>query len=1096
MNLKLKLVSLILAFLFVSPNIGFGYWVWSPEQGKFINPQSQIEDAADEQFKFSLSLYKENNLKRAEEEFENLIKQFPSSILAAESFYYKALIHQANADFYKAFKDYQKIIEKYPQSERVDEVVEKQYDIGNLYMGGTKEKFLGFRVVPSIKRAIEVFSKIVETSPYSAYGDKAQYQLARAYRAAKNLNLAGESYQKLIDNYPDSVLVDDARYEMAETIFLRSSSPDRDFRSLELAAQNFDQFVKEFPDSPIIDKAKKLKNVIDLKTAEKNFKIAEYYEKDNFAESALIYYEDVVRSYPDTEWGQRAQKKINQLRQPGKFLEQRLEQLEAKRRDVEMRKTAILAKENTLKGAKSSQLESELNSEKTQLKDLEKILKKEESRFDKNKKQSLVLRRRALDRDKVELKVKAKKLKEKRKLLKKNPSDDLRRALDRWDDGLQAERYSLARRESELIRLEDQFGVKTDRLRLLKSLPFVDKRVEMSETLQFKQKDLNKLIAEYEEIQQQKQQLFIQKQQLEFQLKSQSLVGLDGLSNKEELLKQIKANNPKVTELESKIGRENGQLSILTNQVIELEKQLARLGGSVIKTVSKIVTSPIALAKVPAGFVGGAIGQINPFNEKLPQTEQEKLKLLLEQRNQLQSKIEITADVVQTIQTTFEKELFSDLAEIEEKELNSSEEVPVVLDQKPQTLTEEMRNLTAEQRRERIQMKKDIKNIERKIRSRYEEIEDRKSQKAVKLNQLAEFLKERKRQGLLGPVTGSVGEAGLWVRYFFFGMGSEERQIDQQAVEVESDSDDQAGRIVELRESIELDNIMIEARAREISSLEKELNDTKRKASSFRGFKFRSILVDRSKELIRGTVEEASSIIPKKDKKEVLINRLDKETQKLSLLQAKQFEVDTAIKGLTQVGSVASENLSTKEQLIESATVEQAVKEAIVEKQTSVVPEVSNVERDMKKAQITRLNQQREDVQGLIAQKNKRLLNLKSDMQSELQTWFASQGVPLEFDKKENKKVLKNKKKISGEIREIQKDLVKVIEEEQEILEEEQDVYRKKLEQLNGVIEKMKKKADDRYQLLIIEKQTINTQLLQISKSLSNLETEKSLLAK
>ncbi|MBI4398468.1 MAG: outer membrane protein assembly factor BamD, partial [Candidatus Omnitrophica bacterium] len=292
------IASLLALSLLVSPEISLAYWVWSPEQGRFINPQDSVEGAAEQQFNFSMQFYKDKNYKRAENEFKNLVKQFPKSDVSAEALYYMGQIDEEQTEYFRAFKSYQKIIEKYPQSERIEEVIERQFRIGDMFMTGKKEKLLGLPIKPSIYHATEIFTKIVETSPYSAYGDQAQFRLAQVYRMRRDWKKSGEEYQKLIDNYPDSNLVDDAKFQMAECIALQASRPDRDQRALEVAAQNFDQFLREYPDSPIAGKAARLKEAITLKAAEKNFKIGEYYERDNYLESALIYYEDVERSYP------------------------------------------------------------------------------------------------------------------------------------------------------------------------------------------------------------------------------------------------------------------------------------------------------------------------------------------------------------------------------------------------------------------------------------------------------------------------------------------------------------------------------------------------------------------------------------------------------------------------------------------------------------------------------------------------------------------------------------------------------------------------------------------------------------------------------
>ncbi len=1085
---KLKVLVLILVFAFGINSTGAAYWVWSPEQGKFINPQSSIEDSADEQFKYSLGFYKEKNYKRAQNEFEDLIKQFPSSVLAAESLFFLGQIQEENANFFKAFKNYQKIIEDYPQSERVDEVVEKQFNIGMLYVGGKKEKFLGMRVVPSITKAIEVFSKIVETSPYSAYGDQAQYRLAQAYRENKEIGKAGEAYQALIDNYPDSVLVDDARFEMAESVFLRNSSPDRDFRSLEKASENFDEFIKQYPDSPVVDKAIKLKNVIKQKAAEKNFKIGEFYEKDNYLESAIIYYEDVVRLYPDTEWGRQAKSKINQLRKPGEFLEQRSQQLEAKRRDLQARKEAIEIRD----GFDSSQLKGE----KDKIKSLQKTLDKEESSFDKNKKQSLKLRRNALERDKKEIGERQKSLNKKKKLLKKNPSDSLQKALDRWQDSLDAEKYSLSRRESDLIRLEEQFGVRTDRFRLLEKMPFMGgKELELQAIMRYKEKDLEKLNEKLQKLKSEKEELYSEKQNLKVRLASVGPWGLEVLEQDEPVVKDVLSQNPQISTLKQKLDLEEETLSQLKSQYKEIQESFSKFGSSILGKVGQIAKAPISLAKYPAEIVGGTITKINPFDGNSSQTERETFLSLVNQRQKTEQRIAKAKDVIQTIQTSFEKELVADVALAEAEEENEKVIDSVEFENKePISLTAEMKDMTLEQRRERIALKKKIKQVEKDIRLRIEEIEDRQTQKTDKLSELAELLKERQNQGMLGPVGGAAKGTGKWVKYFFLGMGSEESIMNKEAAKVSKASGNEAFLISELKDSIELDNIMIEARGREIEKLDKNLDLLKKKGKSMNNFRFRSVLVERPSNVLGETIDFASKIIPRKDKKTALINQLDKETQKLSFLEQEWAGINSRLAAFALEGKSSGSEVYSSQSQSDLAV---AVTETISSKQAPAVIQESAFS-DEKKVEYERLSQEVKGVKSLIINKNKNILKLKQRLQLEIQNSLQANNISFSElkDLKRDKKAEKEKSNVTKELIGIDKDINKFIEEEKELLEKQESVFRKKLEELDRSIQSLRKSADDRYELLLSEKQVVQGRLNEVIQLISNLSSEQATVAR
>ncbi|MBI4970899.1 MAG: outer membrane protein assembly factor BamD [Candidatus Omnitrophica bacterium] len=904
MTKSLKLIAIFTSLMFSLSSPTFAYWVWSPEQGKFINPQNAQDNAAEEQFNYSMQFYKGKNFKRAEDEFKNLTKRFPKSDAAAEALFYLGQIHEERGEYFKAFKDYQKIISDYPQTQRVDEVVERQFRIGDMFLTGKKEKLLGLAVKPSLTHAIEIFQKIVDTSPYSAYGDQAQFRLAQAYRMKREWQKSGEEYQKLIDNYPDSNLVDDAKFQMAESIALQASKPDRDQRGLETASKNFEQFLHEYPNSALAEKAGKLKEAINLKAAEKNFKIGEYYEKDSYYDSALVYYEDVATTYPGTDWAKRATEKIEKLRDPEKFLKQRAGLIEAKQRDIEQRERGIAEKESQLRTQKDVELEKKLGEEKKKIKELKKSIESEALRFEKNKKESIKLRRKALDRDKAERKRKEKVLAEKRKLLKKNQSKSLQSALDRWADSLESERYSLYRQETELVKLEEQFGIRSGLPGVFKFVPFVKNAAAMDSVIRYKYKDFSELIERRNKIEKKKTRLITERQHFQSRMIASGPWNASTMKKNEDLWRKIKADDLSLAALEESLNQEMAELAKLTEKRNDLENQIKKLSGSVISKMGGAVTVPVTLAAMPAGFVGGAIGQINPFKPGTRVSESEQFIELLREKENLGKQIEETKGIVQSIQTAFEDELASDIAAVAKD--SKSETVKVeknqVIPQESEETAPVSQNavkLTPEERKERIELKKKIKQTEKEIRRRCEEIEDRKEAKNRKMDALAKLFKERQNRSLLGPVGGTLKGTASVFRGFLFGLKNEEIEMSKEAKGVEQKGGEDARQAAELRESIELDNIMIEARGREIETLKNDLNALKEKSKTLEGFSFRSILIDRPGNAIGETVEETSKIIPKKDKKSVLIHRLDMETRKLAEFEARLAQVDEVIKTKT-----------------------------------------------------------------------------------------------------------------------------------------------------------------------------------------------------
>ena len=141
--MKIKVIILTVALLILPCVSAHSYWIWTPETGKWVNPKYAVKDSPEEQLEWAMSFYNAKVYDRAIKEFRKLIHHYPLSALAAEAQYYIGLSRENLESYYQAFLAYQKTIDTYPYSKRIEEIIEKEYRIGELFYGGRKMKILG-----------------------------------------------------------------------------------------------------------------------------------------------------------------------------------------------------------------------------------------------------------------------------------------------------------------------------------------------------------------------------------------------------------------------------------------------------------------------------------------------------------------------------------------------------------------------------------------------------------------------------------------------------------------------------------------------------------------------------------------------------------------------------------------------------------------------------------------------------------------------------------------------------------------------------------------------------------------------------------------
>lgn len=304
-----RIIFLLILVFSLSIGPAYAYWIWTPKSGKWINPKAQAKTTPQEQLDFAKSFYDIKKYKEAKREFQKLLKVYPKSVEAAESQYYLGLIEEEQGNLYEAYQAYQKVIDKYPFSERIPQIIEREYKIGEEFMSGYKRKALGV-ALPVENPAIEIFSKVVENSAYGPLAAAAQYKLGLVLKGLLRYYEAEEAFNKVVSSYPDSEWAAASKFQIASCRAAVSRGPAYDQWATKEAEQKFEEFVQEHPDAVLSRDAEKNINALREKEAESNYNIAVFYEKQRAYESAKIYYTEIVDNYPNSKWAAKAMEKL------------------------------------------------------------------------------------------------------------------------------------------------------------------------------------------------------------------------------------------------------------------------------------------------------------------------------------------------------------------------------------------------------------------------------------------------------------------------------------------------------------------------------------------------------------------------------------------------------------------------------------------------------------------------------------------------------------------------------------------------------------------------------------------------------------------
>lgn len=306
-------IILIITISFLAVSTAYAYWLWTPETKKFINPKYAVKDSPKEQFDWAMSFYDAKDYQRAANEFEKLTKHYEYSEYASKAQYHVGLSYENMGKYYIAFQNYQKTLDNFPHIENLDEIIEREYNIGNLYLAKSGPRLLGMDIITSLDRAVEIYKKVVDNAPYGKFAEEAQFKMGEALKKSERYDEAIPAFQKLIDDYPNSKLVDKARYEVAYCAYKSSLKPAYAIEPTDKAIKAFEEFAQVNRDTELSKEADTTIQRLKDKAAEKSFSTAKFYEGQKRYKSAVMYYQDIVDRFPNSSFANEARTKIEEL---------------------------------------------------------------------------------------------------------------------------------------------------------------------------------------------------------------------------------------------------------------------------------------------------------------------------------------------------------------------------------------------------------------------------------------------------------------------------------------------------------------------------------------------------------------------------------------------------------------------------------------------------------------------------------------------------------------------------------------------------------------------------------------------------------------
>jgi len=299
-----------------SPEPAAGSVIFKPgEKAKYRVPgEEEMSGNAQELFSKAQEAEKNGDIGRAIKVYRALVRRHPKDTLAPGSLYRMAQLQEQSGQPLKAAQSYGVLAEKFPKSERFDESIEALFRIGEVYLGGRKVKILGIPFKASMEESVNIFATIIRTAPYGKYTARAHFDTGRAREKQGANEAALAAYQSVVEKFPNDPLAVDAQYQIGYIWSKASTNGTYDPAAANHAKIAYEDFLARYPKSEKAPQAKQNLKQMEHKQTNTAYDIARFYDKQKQYRAAAIYYNEVIRQQPGSTEGEKAKKRIGELR--------------------------------------------------------------------------------------------------------------------------------------------------------------------------------------------------------------------------------------------------------------------------------------------------------------------------------------------------------------------------------------------------------------------------------------------------------------------------------------------------------------------------------------------------------------------------------------------------------------------------------------------------------------------------------------------------------------------------------------------------------------------------------------------------------------
>ncbi len=233
--------------------------------------------------------------------FKKLKEDFPKIAGPDLEAFIGAEILFSEGKFAKAAENYEKFLNKFPESKLYEAALDRQFTIATAFLAGQKKPVLKVFKIKGYAEGTRMMEKIGDRAGNSPVGVQATVAVAESYEKRGKFDEAYQQWSQIASKWSTGVTGKQALLNMARCKHADYRGPKYDAANLVSAKTYYENFDSHYPaDANRLAIDEKLKQ-IEEQRAYKQFSVGQYYQKTQNKQSADFYYQMVIDKWPNTK---------------------------------------------------------------------------------------------------------------------------------------------------------------------------------------------------------------------------------------------------------------------------------------------------------------------------------------------------------------------------------------------------------------------------------------------------------------------------------------------------------------------------------------------------------------------------------------------------------------------------------------------------------------------------------------------------------------------------------------------------------------------------------------------------------------------------